>query len=1114
MGREEFSLKYAQGKGQAYPVIIGFALLILVISTITTSQPVYSDGNGTSNSLQDSLEGPQINRTHSLVSPDGSLKISVWTQVIGNESGCPVYNVSYRGNEILGRSRLGLVISNSGNALHSNLSIDSVERNSINSSIKLVSSDIDEIPDIFNQMKIRFKGRNDSSICMNILFRAYNEGISFSYEVRELGKKSSLSVVDEKTDFNISRDEFCYAEYGVEESYKKVKISKIKTKCELPLLIETDDVWITLNEANLHDYSRAYAGPGESDSGPIEISLHGDVIKNIPFRTPWRMILVGESASDMLEMGRICYSMCPENAIGDTSWIKPGKAFRDCSLTTKGSKEIIDYCLVHGIEYLHLDAGWYGKETSSGSDASTVSVKDLNLTDVISYGNKNGIGVILYVNHKALKKQYKEIFPLYQKWGIAGVKFGFIDGRTQSGINFIHDAVAEAARNRLIVNIHDNYRPTGMSRTYPNLLTQEGVRGNEQFPSARDNTILPFTRCVAGPADYTPIFATKKTTTTMAHQLALPIVIYSPLQYIYWYGTPKKAGNSSVNTLWDNLPSVWNETIFLDGSPGSHASVARRYGDDWYVGCINGPESRVLSLKLDFLDDDTYYRARMFSDPGNGTVKVIDYNVSSQTEILESIPCRSGFSIKITGNDGGDDIHYQPRLNDVGKWRLKEDTPDRMMLYTTNGWNNLSIEFRSLPDFLRISDDDLYLEAFPENEDVGNFCMDVTLKSTSGTVDEMVLELEVANTNDPPRISLPDYYMILLGEDFFIELNAVDIDPTEDELTWEIEKGSDIFFIDHHKGILGIRSGRNECGIHEVFLKVRDGNGGSDSSKIVMMISNPNSTVFLLPSNGSLEVKEGQFFSYGFQAIRDGIEINDPTWSLRNAPNFISMEEKAGIITGTTAYRDEGKYTFEIILSVEAREIASTDFSLVVQGRNQPPCITPDTCLMEMDREQRKEFQFHVEDPDHSADLLNWSLFKAPSFIELDVEKSILIMTPSKNDVGFHEIIVNATDPEGGFDDLVIALYVRGNNSGNSIIEFNGSRVKVIPINLSSEIRDLEPRTDYDGRIFTIYYPNQNESPVNDHRTVDGEVILFMFSIFAILTVLILIFMRRKGVLR
>ncbi len=957
MGREEFSLKIPQGK-RSRPSLFPFALMFIFIVMI-----IVGSYHGSFLGLKEN-ENPLIfdyvsnlnfgNDTLFLTSPENGLKVCIWTTELGDEKGCPVYCILYGENSLIHRSRLGLNIEGMEEKLSSGLMIDGNERSSVNSSIELVASDVDAIPERYNQMIVSFKSSEDDDIRMDVIFRAYDEGISFSYCVDKLDGKKTCRIKDEITSFNVTEDSICFAEYGVEAAYKKVKVSEIKEDCELPLLIEDADsgCWMTISEAGLQDYSRAFLGPGSKMNGTIDTSIYSSVGKNVPFSTPWWMVLVGDHPSEMIEKGRISYSMCSENTIGDTSWIRPGKAFRDCSLTTKGSKSIIDYCSYHGLEYIHLDAGWYGKESESSSDASTVSAKNLNLTEVISYAKSKDMGVILYVNNKALTRQYKEIFPLYREWGIAGVKFGFVDGRSQAGINFVHKAVREAAKNELIVDVHDNYRPTGMSRTYPNMLTQEGVRGNEQFPSARDNTILPFTRCVAGPTDYTPIFTTKGTTTTMAHQLALPIVIFSPLQYIYWYGTPEKAGNSSINTLWDNIPTVWNESIFIEGYPESHAVYARRSEKNWYLGAINGPEERTLKIGLDFLDVGCQYSARLYTDPGNGSVEIRDFTVNSGTEIIENVPKKSGLSMKIKEvqeDPPPNDDKYPPRLIDIGKWEISEDTVQKVTLLSPNGWDGLTIRYDPLPGFLHLQEGDKVLWAEPGNEDVGTYTVEFKLFKGEVLLDMIEVIIDVPNVNDPPVMTIPEYVMMDSGSRYLIPLNATDIDPTEDDLTWEIETNADFFDLDEENDTLHAHPTPIDGGLHELHLKVSDGNGGSAEGKIFALVTRQNGSVFLLPSNGSLELREGQHFTYRFQTISEGKDEENLKWKLKDAPPFLTIDEETGTLSGRSGNNDAGIYRFEVMVEKKGIEAACALFTIYIHRVNDPPRIITSPTLLEVD---------------------------------------------------------------------------------------------------------------------------------------------------------------------
>ncbi len=1119
MGREEFSLKIPQGN-RSRPSVLPFALMFIFIVMI-----IIGSYQGSFSGLKED-EGPLIfnnvtnmdfsNDTLFLASPDNDLKVCVWTTELGDEKGCPVYSILYNGDPVVQRSRLGLNIEGMEEKLSSGLMLDGNERSSVNSSIELVASDVDVIPERYNQMIVSYSSTEEEEIGMDIIFRAYDEGISFSYYVDKLDGKKTCRIKDEITSFNVTEDSICFAEYGVEAAYNKVKVSEIKKDCELPLLIEDADseCWMTISEAGLQDYSRAFLGPGSKMNGTIDTSIYSSVGKNVPFTTPWRMVLIGDHPFEMIEKGRICYSMCSDNVIGDTSWIMPGKAFRDCSLTTKGSKGIIDYCSYHGMEYVHLDAGWYGKESESSSDASTVSAKNLNLTEVISYAKSKDIGVILYVNNKALTRQYKDIFPLYKKWGIAGVKFGFVDGRSQAGINFVHKAVQEAAKNELIVDVHDYYRPTGMSRTYPNLLTQEGVRGNEQFPSARDNTILPFTRCVAGPTDYTPIFATKGTTTTMAHQLALPIVIFSPLQYIYWYGTPEKAGNSSINTLWDNIPTVWNESIFIEGNPGSHAVYARRSDKDWYLGAINGPKDRTLKIRLDFLDQGDQYSARLYTDPGNGSVEIRDFTVNSETEIIENVPQRSGLSMKIKEvqeDPPPDDDKYPPRLVDIGKWEIFEDTVQKVTLLSPNGWDGLTIKHDPLPGFLHLLEGDKALLAEPGNDDVGDHSVVFELFSGEELLDSIEMVIEVQNVNDPPEMTIPEYVMMDTGTRYVIPLKATDIDPTEDDLIWEINTNADFFDLDEENDTLNAYPTLLDGGMHTIYLNVSDGNGGSVEGKMYALVTQPNGSVFLLPSNGSLELREGQYFTYRFQAISEGKNVENLIWKLKNAPSFLSIDEDSGILSGRSGNKDAGVYMFDVTLEEGGVETASATFTVFVHRVNDPPMITTSPTLIEVDAGSTLQVELDAIDEDLISGSLKWSMVESPDFAIVETETGKLLISPGEDERGFHEVLVRVEDPEGAFDDLVLAVLVNGDESGKDIEEweYNGSKVRVIPVEITSDVWNEYPYYVVDGSSIIIYYPFMEESIEDPGDGSDiGYIALFVILV-SVITIFIHMFIKR-----
>jgi alpha-glucosidase len=217
-------------------------------------------------------------------------------------------------------------------------------------------------------------------------------------------------------------------------------------------------------------------------------------------------------------------------------------------------------------------------------------------------------------------RQRDAILSTYKAWGVAGIKFGFVWEGRQSDNRFIVDLIRACGEHGLLVNLHDNLRPAGLERTYPNYVALEGVRGNEQFPTARHNVTLPFTRAVAGPIDYTICYAHERNQTTNAHQLAMAAVYYNPLTFLYWYDTPAKyAGKPWPELAWfDDCPTVWDETRALAGRVGEYVVVARRHGDRWFLGAMTNETPRVLKIPLSFLGKGVR-QARVFADgPAGG----------------------------------------------------------------------------------------------------------------------------------------------------------------------------------------------------------------------------------------------------------------------------------------------------------------------------------------------------------------------------------------------------------------------------------------------------------------------------------------------------------------
>jgi alpha-glucosidase len=387
-------------------------------------------------------------------------------------------------------------------------------------------------------------------------------------------------------------------------------------------------------------------------------SLAGEVKASTPYTTPWRVIMFADTPGDLLEHNYLLLNLNQPCAIKDTSWIKPGKVIREVTLTTSGGKACVDFAVEHNLQYVEYDAGWYGHEYSNEADATTVSVDPkrskgpLDLQAVIDYAQKRGIGIILYVNRRALERQLDEILPLYEKWGVKGVKYGFVQVGSQKWTTWLHEAVRKAAQHHLMVDIHDEYRPTGYSRTYPNLLTQEGIRGNECMPTADENLILPFTRMLAGAGDYTICYYNNRIKTTHAHQLAASVVYYSPWQFLFWYDTPSKYQGEPEIEFFENLPTVWDDTKVINGKIGRYITITRRNGKEWYVASMNGLKEQVLDIPLAFLEEGKKYVAHIYEDAGPGDksrthVRIRRSPVDSSTVLRADMSASGGQALRI-----------------------------------------------------------------------------------------------------------------------------------------------------------------------------------------------------------------------------------------------------------------------------------------------------------------------------------------------------------------------------------------------------------------------------------------------------------------------------------
>lgn len=572
-----------------------------------------------------------------LQSPDGKYNF-----VFEQKDGRLTYRLDYAAKQVIEEGELGVNIDNhlvesamgipvdNSNVWTHGMEVASVDRRSEDNTWKPVYGEYAQIRDRYNEMTIhllkggKHQGASNAydkrqQYLLDIIVRAYDEGVAIRYHFPEATNGLFMHITDDLTSFRFAPGAEAYHYAWAQSHANKVKLLKSeaawKEEAERPLTLRLGNgLYAAIGEAALSDFVRGKLKLKADNELQMALFHPADIIT--AYDMPWRFIMVGEKAIDLINNKQMVLNLNAPCQIQDTSWIKPGKAFRVCRLDMKTCMEGVDFCVDRGLQYIELDAGWYGPEMKMSSSALKVlETRDIDMPKLCQYAKSKGIGVWVYVNQRALYQELDQLLPLYEKWGISGIKFGFVQIGSQEWTTWLHNAVKKCADHHIMVDIHDEYRPTGWSRTYPNLMTQEGIGGNEEMPDAEHNTILPFTRFLCGPADYTPCYFNGRVKNTKAHQLAMPVVYYSPITFLYWYDLPNVYKGEKELDFWKNCPTVWDESKALQGEIGEYIVQARRSGNDWFVGAMTGLQARYITLNTaDFLQKGKKYRVEIYND--------------------------------------------------------------------------------------------------------------------------------------------------------------------------------------------------------------------------------------------------------------------------------------------------------------------------------------------------------------------------------------------------------------------------------------------------------------------------------------------------------------------
>ena len=611
-----------------------------------------------------------------LASPDGQIVVHFATQPQkSTESGGGklVYSVDFRGKPVLSESGLSLELDDQ-QALGSDVKITGADAGQGVDDYTMQYQKVSKVHDAYNSVTVHVAEDGSRHRRMNVEARAYNGGIAFRYVLPEQGSVKELQLKQENTEFRLTTDAtdwlLALPNYrsSYESEYVKLPTSALSNQggvssnflIGLPLLMhEPGTAWMSLMEADIEGNSSMYVtNPSGNWAGHWFVSKLAPrfdrpeyaIEGTLPHHSAWRVLAIADDPGRLVE-STLVYDLSPPSRVQDTSWIHAGKASwnwwvndvdknGNSAYTTDNMKYYVDFASESGFPYMMLDAGW-----ATGRDITRMNGK-VDIPELVRYAATKNVKVWIWCYSESVMDQMKEAFPLFEKWGVAGVKIDFINRDDQQGVQFYYDVARDAAEHHLMVDFHGTRTPWGLERTYPNVLSYEGVLGLENNKVGRrdspvDRAVFPFTRLLAGPMDYTPGgfnnatedgFVAQNTSPmvmgTRAQQLALYVIFQTPIQMVS--DSPQMYAGQPAFQFIKDVPVSWDSTGVLNGVPGEYITMARQSGDEWYLGSMTNWESRKLSVLLSFLGEGSY-TAEIYEDGADADSNPKHVTIRKQT---------------------------------------------------------------------------------------------------------------------------------------------------------------------------------------------------------------------------------------------------------------------------------------------------------------------------------------------------------------------------------------------------------------------------------------------------------------------------------------------------
>ena len=641
-------------------------------------------------------------KQYTLVSPDGKLKTEI---TVGKTT---EYAVSHNGDLMLEKSPVSMKLSD-GRIPGTNAKVKKTNKKSVNESIDAEIYKKAKVENNYNELSILFSGD------YSLVFRVYNDGMAYRFETNF---KKPFTVENEQAVFNFPGNPKAFLAYvnkadnstfsqqfynSFENTYNHIDLKNANPQklAFLPLVVEgKNGKKICITEADLLNYPGMYLYNPDGGNSltamfapyPKEIRqgghnmLQGEVqsaenfIARCEGKTtfPWRTVIIAENDYELTDNDMV-YKLATTNQLTDISWIKPGKVAWDwwndwnirnvdfeSGVNDETYKYYIDFAATHGIEYVILDEGW---AVNKKADLFQV-VPEINLKELVEYGKSKNVNLILWAGYWAFNRDIEGICKHYAEMGIKGFKVDFMDRDDQQMVDFYHRAAQIAAKYKLMLDFHGAYKPTGLQRTYPNVINFEGVHGLEQMkwsPASVDqvayDVTIPFIRMVAGPMDYTqgamrnatrsnyrPVNSEPMSQGTRVRQLAQYVIFEAPFNMLCDNPSNYMAEPECTQFIAE-IPTVWDETVALNGEISKYVTIARRTGNQWYLGSMTNWDARTLEVDLSFLGTGNY-KAEIFCDGVNAHRTAMDYrkdtvDVPANRKMTLKMAPGGGFVMKI-----------------------------------------------------------------------------------------------------------------------------------------------------------------------------------------------------------------------------------------------------------------------------------------------------------------------------------------------------------------------------------------------------------------------------------------------------------------------------------